>query len=41
MASPGHRLWTQLYSAEFHDLAVAADGTFYALFVTLFLGPRP
>jgi outer membrane protein assembly factor BamB len=37
-AANGQRLWTQPYSAEFRDLAVA-DGTFYGLFASL--APRP
>lgn len=33
-ASGGRRLWTQAYSSEFRDLAVA-DGRFYALFAAV------
>jgi outer membrane protein assembly factor BamB len=33
-AADGHRLWTQSYSDEFRDLAVA-NGTFYGLFEAL------
>ncbi|MGH3245359.1 MAG: PQQ-binding-like beta-propeller repeat protein [Trebonia sp.] len=38
-ATTGHRLWASPYSSDFRDLAVAADGTFDALFVTLVPGP--
>jgi outer membrane protein assembly factor BamB len=38
-ATTGHRLWTNLYDGPIRDLAVAPDGTFDALFVTLVPGP--